>query len=81
MVSATIDAGALEHNLQVVRRFAPRSRVMAVIKANGYGHGLVAVARALASADSFAVARVDEGLTLRDAGIQRRTVLLEGVFR
>jgi len=80
LVSATVDTGALEHNLQTVRRFAPRSRVMAVIKANAYGHGLVAVARALQAADSFAVARVDEGLTLRNAGIGKRTVLLEGVF-
>jgi alanine racemase len=80
MVSATIDTAALKHNLQVVRHWAPRSRVMAVIKANAYGHGLVAVARALESADSFAVARVDEGITLRQAGIHRPTVLLEGVF-
>ncbi len=80
MVSATIDTSALRHNLQVVRQWAPRSRVMAVIKANAYGHGLVAVARALESADAFAVARVDEGLTLREAGIKTPTVLLEGVF-
>jgi alanine racemase len=80
MVSATIDTGALRHNLQVVRQWAPRSRVMAVIKANAYGHGLVCVARALDSADAFAVARVDEGLTLRRAGIKAPTVLLEGVF-
>jgi alanine racemase len=80
MVSATIDTVALKHNLQRIREFAPRSRVMAVIKANAYGHGLVAVARALDEADAFAVARVDEGLTLRMAGIQKRTVLLEGVF-
>jgi len=53
---------------------------MAVIKANAYGHGLVAVARALESAEAFAVARVDEGLTLRSAGVLTRTVLLEGVF-
>jgi alanine racemase len=53
---------------------------MAVIKANAYGHGLVAVARALESTDAFAVARVDEGLTLRLAGIDAPTVLLEGVF-
>jgi alanine racemase len=53
---------------------------MAVIKANAYGHGLVAVARALESTDAFAVARVDEGLTLRLAGINTPTVLLEGVF-
>jgi len=80
MVSATIDTGALRHNLGVVRRWAPKSRVMAVIKANAYGHGLVAVARALDSADAFAVARVDEGLILREAGIHTPTVLLEGVF-
>ena len=80
MVSATIDTGALKHNLQRIRHFAPRSRVMAVIKANAYGHGLVTVARALDEADAFAVARVDEGLTLRMAGITKRTVLLEGVF-
>jgi alanine racemase len=80
MVSATVDSGALRHNLSVLRRLAPRSRVMAVIKANAYGHGLVAVARALESADAFAVARVDEGLTLRLAGIDTPTVLLEGVF-
>jgi alanine racemase len=80
MVSATIDTGALRHNLGVVRRCAPRSHVMAVIKANAYGHGLLVVARALETADAFAVARVDEGLTLRRAGIMTRTVLLEGVF-
>jgi alanine racemase len=80
MVSATVDCAALRHNLQVVRQWAPNSRVMAVIKANAYGHGLVAVARALESTDAFAVARVDEGLVLRAAGIDTPTVLLEGVF-
>ncbi len=79
-VSATIDAAALRRNLDVVRARAPRSRVMAVIKANGYGHGLVAVAQALEGADAFAVARVDEGLALRAAGISKPVVLLEGVF-
>ena len=80
MVSATIDSAALRHNLQVVRQRAPKSRVMAVIKANAYGHGLVTAARALEAADAFAVARLDEGLALRDAGIKSPIVLLEGVF-
>src|SRR5487761_2001794 len=80
MVSATVDAAALRHNLSAVRRRAPHSRVMAVVKANAYGHGLVAVAHALAGADAFAVARVDEGLMLRRAGIVKPIVLLEGVF-
>src|SRR5258708_39502914 len=79
MVSATIDTGALRHNLNVVRQWAPKSRVMAVIKANAYGHGLVAVARALESTGAFAMARIDEALTLRSAAIKTPTVLLEGV--
>jgi alanine racemase len=79
-VSATIDSGALRHNLAAVRARAPGARVMAVIKANAYGHGLVTVAQALDAADAFAVARVDEGLALRAAGITRPIVLLEGVF-
>lgn len=80
IVSATIDTAALRHNLASVRMRAPASRVMAVVKANAYGHGLVEVARALDGADSFAVARVEEGLLLRAAGVSKPIVLLEGVF-
>jgi alanine racemase len=53
---------------------------MAVIKANAYGHGLVPAAKALAEADGFAVARLEEGLALRSAGLTNRILLLEGVF-
>ncbi len=77
--SATVDTSALKHNLQIVRGVAPGSRVMAVIKANAYGHGIVPVARALASADALAVARLAEARQLRKAGIVSRVVLLEGV--
>lgn len=80
MVSATIDLGALRSNLEVLRRLAPKSRVMAVVKANAYGHGLVAVARALESADALAVARLSEALILREAGSKSPVVLLEGVL-
>lgn len=77
---ATLRAGALAHNLRMVRRLAPQSRVMAVIKANAYGHDIVPTARALAAADAFAVARLEEALVLRVAGINHRIVLLEGIF-
>ncbi len=53
---------------------------MAIIKANAYGHGLVACAHALAGADAFGVARLEEGMTLREANVQSPIVLLEGVF-
>lgn len=77
---ATVDAAALQHNLAAVRRHAPGSRVMAVIKANAYGHGLVGTAHALRDADAFAVARVEEAVALREAGLQNPVVLLEGVL-
>ena len=76
----TVDAAALRNNLAVVRRFAPAARVIAAVKANAYGHGLVLAARALADADAFGVARVEEALSLREAGIAHPIVVLEGVF-
>ncbi|HWP94416.1 MAG TPA: alanine racemase [Gammaproteobacteria bacterium] len=77
---AIIDTRALQHNLRRIRELAPGRRVMAVIKANAYGHGIVPVARALAAADAFAVACTDEALAVRAAGLPNRIVLLEGVF-
>jgi len=75
---ARIDLAALVNNLGVVRREAPKSRVWAVIKADAYGHGMAAAARALHSADGLAVARVGEALELREAGIDRPLLVLEG---
>ncbi len=75
-----LSSEALRHNLAAVRGFAPRSRVLAVIKGDGYGHGIVPVARALTAADAFAVARLCEAIELRAAGVAHPIVLLEGVF-
>jgi alanine racemase len=80
LIRARIDGSALQHNLRRLKALAPRSRVMAVIKANAYGHGLVATAQILQAADALAVARIEEGVLLREAGIQNRVVLLEGVL-
>lgn len=77
---ATIRLDALRHNLAEIRRRAPRSRIMAVIKANAYGHGIPSVARALRDADAFAVASLEEALKVRDAGLTNPVVLLEGAF-
>lgn len=73
---AHIDLGALRHNLSEVRRLAPGAAILAVIKADAYGHGITRVAEALATADGLAVARIDEARHLRDHGIQTRIVLL-----
>lgn len=79
---AQINLHALQHNLRRVRAAAPQSRVMAMVKANAYGHGMVRVARALvdAGADALGVASIDEAMMLRDAGITAPITLLEGFF-
>ncbi|HEY4748775.1 MAG TPA: alanine racemase [Steroidobacteraceae bacterium] len=80
LIRAVIDTHALRHNLSVIRKRAGNAKVIAVVKANAYGHGLTSTALALEGADAFAVARLEEGLALRAAGISTRIVLLEGVF-
>jgi alanine racemase len=80
LIRAVIDTQALRHNLSIIRARAGSARVMAVVKANAYGHGLVPTALALSDADAFAVARLEEGLALRSAGISAPVVLLEGAF-
>lgn len=76
--TVTIDLGALRHNLARIRALAPSSRVMAVVKADGYGHGLERVARALADAEAFGVAALSDAERLRAIGLRNRIVLLSG---
>jgi alanine racemase len=64
----------------VAKAHAPRSRTWAVVKANAYGHGLLRVAEALEAADGFALLDLDDAVRLRDAGIRKPILLLEGVF-
>jgi alanine racemase len=75
-----IDTDAARHNLARARALAPQQRIMAIIKADGYGHGLVRMASAFAAADAYGVACLEEARTLRDAVVERPIVLLEGPF-
>lgn len=77
--TAIIDLDAIRHNFDQARQRAPSSKVMAVVKADAYGHGACKVAEALGSADAFGVARVSEAVKLRESGIGRPICLLEGV--
>ncbi len=79
-VTATIDLSAIQHNLSVAKSLAPDADVMAVIKADGYGHGLLQVASALSDADALAVARLDEAVRLRDNDSTQRIILLGGAW-
>ena len=76
---ATIDLAALAHNLSQIKRYlSPACEIMAVVKANAYGHGAVATAQALArqGIGRFAVASLDEGIALRQAGLSASIVVL-----
>ena len=78
-IQAHIDLSALQNNLRVARRLAS-SRIMAVIKANAYGHGLLRAAEALVEAEGFALLDVRDAVALREAGFRQTILLLEGFF-
>jgi alanine racemase len=75
---AEIDLGAVAHNVEVLRSVAAPAAVWAVVKANGYGHGAVEVARAAldAGAEGLCVALTAEGVALRRAGIAAPILVL-----
>jgi alanine racemase len=79
---AEINLAALRHNLHIVRKHAGASKVWAVLKADGYGHGAPAVARTLerAGADGFCVALLEEGVELREAGITAPILVMGGYY-
>ncbi len=78
---ALLDLDALRYNLALARDLAGDARLMAVVKANAYGHGGATVAAALDGAvDAMAVACIEEALALREAGIRAPILLLEGLF-
>ena len=79
--AAIIDRQALRHNFALAQSLAPTARCMPMVKANAYGHGAVEVSKALsAQAPAFGVACIEEALALRDAGIEKPILLLEGTF-
>ena len=79
-IQASFDLVALKNNFAIARRHAGSAAMMAVVKANAYGHGLLRVARTLADAEAFALLELDDAVRLRDAGYRQRILLLEGFF-
>ncbi len=75
-----INTQALQHNFKRLQQLAPNSEVLAVIKADGYGHGLIRVAKTFPQDTCFGVACLDEAITLRNAGLNNPIMLLEGFF-
>jgi alanine racemase len=80
---ATVNLTALAHNLSCIKRYlSPGCEVMAIVKANAYGHGAVETAQALTrqGIERFAVASLDEGIALRQAGLSASIVVLGALF-
>ncbi|MCH9636575.1 alanine racemase [Rickettsiella endosymbiont of Litargus connexus] len=75
-----LDLGALRHNVKRIREIAPQSQLLAMVKANAYGHGLLSIAKALSDVEGFGVSCSEEALYLRQAGLKQRIVLMEGLF-
>ena len=76
--TVTIDLDAVAHNFQLVKELAPSSKIMAVVKADAYGHGATEVAKKLKDANAFAVSRVSEGARLRESGVAGNICVLAG---
>ncbi len=77
---AVINLKALQHNLSTLQHTAPESKVLVVVKANAYGHGMVKIAQSLDGVYGCGVARLQEAVQLRQAGLKKPIVLLEGFF-
>lgn len=75
-----INLSALRHNFSRIRTLAPDSKIMAIVKADAYGHGLARIAQTLENADAFGVACLEEARQLREANIKQRIILLEGPY-
>jgi alanine racemase len=80
-LSATIHTAALANNLSVARRYAPKSKIWAVVKANAYGHGLARAFPGLRATDGFGLLDLEEAVKLRELGWAGPILLLEGFFR
>ncbi len=80
LIRASIDLRALRRNFALARERAGRRAVWPVVKADAYGHGVKAVVHALADADGFCVADLDEGLALRGLGVTCPVLVIQGVY-
>ena len=78
-IQARISLSALENNLQVARR-TTSARILSIIKADGYGHGMLRVAGALSASDGFALLDIRDAILLREAGFRQPILMLEGAF-
>ncbi|CRK85750.1 Alanine racemase, biosynthetic [Candidatus Providencia siddallii] len=82
IATALINRTALLNNLKLIKKIAANSRILAIVKSNAYGHGLIEVSKIIQkSVEAFGVARLNEALLIRNSGIIKPIILLEGFFK
>ena len=74
----SIDLSAIRYNYKKLKALSGGNKLIAVVKADAYGHGAIQVAKALPEADAFAVAAVGEAVSLRDSGITQKILVMGG---
>ncbi|WP_168377740.1 alanine racemase [Acinetobacter cumulans] len=75
-----IDQQALQYNLNRVKQLAPTAKIVSMVKANAYGHGVKDCLAALKDSDAFGVACLEEALEIRELGYEQPITLIEGIF-
>lgn len=75
-----IDSEALQYNLNRVKQLTPHSKIVSMVKANAYGHGVKHCLAALEATDAFGVACLEEALEIRQLGYTQPITLIEGIF-
>lgn len=78
-ISLSLNLDNLRHNYALAKALAPAAKVFAVVKSDGYGHGLLNIGRALRQADGFATIQLDDALALRGAGLRQPILIMEGI--
>ncbi len=75
---ALINLSNLKHNLSIARKVVSRSKIMAVVKADAYGHGVLKICKSISDVDAFSVACVNEAMELRESNIDKPILALQG---
>lgn len=79
LTSLILNMKALSHNLAQIKSMAPASKIIAMVKANAYGHGLKQTVKALENADAFGVVSMKEAEVIRQTGLKQPIVLMHGI--
>lgn len=80
IAKVTIHPSAMTHNFNAIKKIASAQKILAMIKGNGYGHGILAAAEAMSAADAFGVSSIDEAFQVLKGGVHKKIVVMRGFY-